>query len=109
MVGGVIGALLGWLLWSGITYLIGDKLLGWKATWGELLRAVGFAQSPGVLYVFAVVPGLGWIVRSAVGIWVLVCGVVAIREALDFSTGRTILTAVLGWFTMMVLSLALVG
>ena len=110
MVGGVIGALLGWLLWSGITYLIGDKLLGGTATWGELLRAVGFAQGPGVLYVFAVVPGLGWTVRTVVGIWVLVCGVVAVREALDFSTGKAILTTILGWVTMMiVLSLALLG
>ncbi len=109
MAGGVIAALLGWLLWSGLTYLIGDKLLGGTATWGELLRAVGFAQAPGVLYLFAGVPGLGLIVRTVVGIWVLICGVVAIREALDFSTGKAILTAILGWVTMIMLSLALVG
>lgn len=109
MAGGVVAALLGWLLWSGLTYLIGDKLLGGTATWGELLRAVGFAQAPGVLYIFAGVPGLGLIVRTVVGIWVLICGVVAIREALDFSTGKAILTAILGWVTMIMLSLALVG
>ena len=109
MVGAVIAALVGWLLWSGLTYLIGDKLLGGTATWGELLRAVGFAQAPGVLYVLAAVPGLGGIVRAVVGIWVLVCGVVGIREALDFSTGKAILTAIIGWATMIALSLALLG
>ena len=109
MIGGVVSALLGWLLWSGITYLIGDKLLGGTATWGELLRAIGFAQAPGVLYILAVVPFLGWVVRPVVGIWVLVCGIVAIREALDFSTGKAILTAVLGWIAVMLLAVLLVG
>ncbi len=104
MFSAVLAALLGWLLWAGVTYLIGDKLLGGTATWGELLRALGFAQAPGVLYFFAVIPLLGWLVRLVVGIWILICGIVALREALDVSTGRAILTAVLGWITMMVVS-----
>src|SRR5690606_10356704 len=52
----LIGAFIGWLVWSGITYLIGDKLLGGTASWGELLRTLGFAQAPGVLYVLGIVP-----------------------------------------------------
>jgi hypothetical protein len=64
--GGLIAAFIGWLAWSGITYLIGDKLLGGTATWGELLRTIGFAQSPGVLYVLAIVPVVGGLVRLAV-------------------------------------------
>lgn len=104
MLGGVLSALLGWLLWSGVTYLIGDKLLGGTATWGELLRAIGFAQAPGVLYIFAGIPLLGWLIRPVVGIWVLICGIVAIREALNFTTGKAILTAVLGWIVVMLLA-----
>jgi len=102
MIGGVFAALLGWLIWSAVTYLIGDKILGGTATWGELLRALGFAQAPGVLYVLAILPLMGWLVRLVVGIWILVCGIVALREALDFGTGKAILTAVLGWIVMMV-------
>lgn len=97
MVGGVLTALLGWLIWAGVTYLVGDKLLGGTATWGELLRTLGFAQSPGVLTVFGIVPLLGGLVRLAVAIWVLAAGIVALRQALDFGTGKAILTAVLGW------------
>jgi hypothetical protein len=107
MFSGVVAALLGWLLWAGVTYLIGDKLLGGTATWGELLRALGFAQAPGVLYILAVIPFFGWLVRLVVGLWVLVCGIVALREALDFSTGKAILTAVLGWLAMMILTAGL--
>ena len=95
--GAVIGAVLGWLLWAGITYVIGDKLLGGTATWGELLRTIGFAQAPGVLYVLAWIPLLGWLVRVVVAFWVLVAGVIAIRQALDFSTGKAVITALLGW------------
>jgi hypothetical protein len=106
--GGLIGALLGWLVWCGVTYLIGDKLLGGTATWGELLRTIGFAQSAGVLYVLAAIPVLGGVVRLAVMVWLLVAGIIAIRQALDFSTGKAILTAVLGWMVMVLLVLLLV-
>jgi hypothetical protein len=93
---GLVAALIGWLLWAGVTYVIGDKLLGGKATWGELLRTLGFAQAPGVLFALAIVPLLGWMVAVVVGIWLLFTGIVAIRQACDFGTGRAILTAVLG-------------
>jgi hypothetical protein len=87
-------------MWSGITYLIGDKLLGGTATWGELLRTIGFAQSPGVLYALGAVPALGALIRFVVAIWILFAGIIAIRQALDFGTGRAIVTAVLGWLTI---------
>jgi hypothetical protein len=89
-------SIIGWLLWAGITYLIGDKLLGGTATWGELLRTLGFAQAPGMLLMLMAVPAIGWAVQLVVGIWMLLAGVVAIRQALDFGTGRAIATALLG-------------
>lgn len=107
IVGALIAALVGWALWAGVTYLIGDKLLGGTATWGELLRTLGFAQAPGVLYVLGIIPVLGWVVRFVVGIWILVAGVIAIRQALDFGTGKAILTALLGWLVYVILGVFL--
>ena len=104
IIGGPISAILGWLMWSAITYVIGDKMLGGTATWGELLRTIGFAQAPGVLMIFGIVPILGGFVRLVVGLWLLVTGVVAIRQALDFSTGKAIATALLGWLSLMALA-----
>ena len=95
ILGGLIGAFVSWLLWAGLTYLIGDKLLGGTATWGELLRTLGFAQAPGVLYVLGIIPILGGLVRFVVGIWILVLGIIAIRQALDFGTGKAVATALL--------------
>ena len=95
-------SLVGWVIWAGVTYLIGDKMLGGTATWGELLRALGYAQAPGVLLVFGILPGVGGLLAFVVGIWTLVAGIVGIREALDFSTGKALLTAVLGWIALFV-------
>ncbi|MBW3534931.1 MAG: YIP1 family protein [Gemmatimonadetes bacterium] len=96
LVGAALGALVGWGVWAGVTYLIGDKLFGGTATWGELLRTLGFAQSPNVLAVLGILPLVGWLVDAVLFFWILVAGVVAIRQALDFGTGRAILTAVVG-------------
>lgn len=109
IIGGLIGAFFTWLIWSGITYLIGDKLLGGTATWGELLRTLGFAQSPGVLYALAWIPGLGWLIRFAVAVWLLIAGIIAIRQALDFGTGKAILTAVLGWLLVVLIPAAILA
>jgi len=95
-----IAAVVAWLLWAGVTYVIGDKLLGGTATWGELLRTLGFAQAPGVLLVLGIIPVLGRLVVFAVSIWTLVTGIIAIRQALDFSTGKAVITAVLSWIVV---------
>ncbi len=99
---GLFGALSMWLIWAGITYLIGDKILGGTATWGELLRTLGFAQAPGVLAVVGVFGPLSGITEAVVSIWLLFTGIVAIRQALDFGTGKAVLTAFLGWLVAMV-------
>ena len=108
IIAGVLGSLIGWVLWAGITYLIGDKVLGGTATWGELLRTLGFAQAPRVLAVLGLIPGLRWIVAAVISVWLLITGIVAIRQALDFSTGKAIATALLGWLAMMI-PMALLG
>jgi hypothetical protein len=89
--------MLGWLVWSGIAYLIGDKLLGGTATWGELQRTIGFAQAPGLLSALRAVPALSAAVEVMVALWKLVAVLVAIRQALDFGTGKALATAILGF------------
>ena len=100
MLTAAVMAILGWLIWSGVTYLIGERVFKGTATWGEMLRTIGFAHSPGVLSAFAFFPLIGWVVRPLVPIWMLIAGVIAIRQALDFDTPKAILTAVLGWLAI---------
>jgi hypothetical protein len=96
-------ALVGWLVWAGITYVVGDKLLGGTASWGELLRTLGFAQTPGLLLVFGIIPILGLPIRAFVALWMLATAFIAIRQALDFGNGKTLATVFVGWLVYAVL------
>ncbi|HEX5725562.1 MAG TPA: YIP1 family protein [Longimicrobiaceae bacterium] len=107
IIGALLGALLSWGIWAGVTYVVGVVVFGGKATWGELLRTLGFAQSPGVLNVVGIIPILGGLVQFVVWIWILVAGIVAIRQALDVSTGKAVLTALIAAICMVVVTLAL--
>jgi hypothetical protein len=107
LVGEIVGAIIGWLVWSYVTYFIGTRLFAGRATPGELLRTIGFAQAPGVLNVLSFIPVLGGLIRFAVAIWLLVAGVVAVRQALDFDTGKAILTTILGWLALIAIAIIL--
>jgi hypothetical protein len=113
IIGAVIGAFLGWLLMSALTYFIGTKLFGGTADMGEMLRTLGFAQSPGVIAILGFIPILGGLVLFAIAIWQLVTAVVAIRQALDFDLGKAIATAVISaivvWVVMAVLMMFVFG
>ena len=95
MIGGVIAAFLGWFLWAGVTNFVGTRFMGGTADWGELLRTLGFAQAPGVLAVIGIIPLVGWFAGLGIWIWTMVTGIVAIRQALDFSTGKAVITALI--------------
>ena len=86
---GVIVSVIGWAAWAGITFFIGTTLLrgpDTQADWGQLARTLGFAQSPGVLKVFGGIPVLGPIVFVIAFFWQLAAMVVAIRQALDYTS-----------------------
>jgi hypothetical protein len=92
----VLRALLQWLAWSAITYVIGTRVFHGTATPGEVLRTIGFAQTPGIFMALAGLPFLGGLIALVVGLWTLVAVVIATRQALDVDTGRAVLTALLG-------------
>lgn len=108
---GVATGVLGWAIWSLVTYFVGTTLLGGTADYGEVLRTIGFAYTPNLLQIFSFIPILGLLIALIGAVWALVAGVVAIRQALDFTTGKAILTVVIGWVIMLAVLflLALVG
>jgi hypothetical protein len=102
-IGQIVMAFVAWIAWSYITYWVGTTMFKGVATPGELLRTVGFAQSPGVLNILAFIPFLGGLVAFAAGIWALVAGIIALRQALDITTGQAVITAVIGAIPMFLL------
>ena len=104
--------LVGWAVYAWITYFIGTRIFAGpetEADWGELARTLGFAVTPRALLIFGVVPKLAVVLSLVVGIWMLVTTVVALRAALDFSTGRAIGTAIAGWIVLGVFNVVVFG
>ncbi|MGQ0723535.1 MAG: hypothetical protein ACT4PE_18450 [Candidatus Eiseniibacteriota bacterium] len=101
IVASILGALIGWFLWAVLTWFIGAKLLPTPethATLGQLLRTTGFSASPGILRVAGAVPLLGPFVMVVTGVWMLAAMVVAVRQALDYtSTARAFAVCLIGW------------
>ena len=95
-------ALLGWGIWSFITYFIGTRVFDGTATYKELLRCIGFSNALGVLNILSFIPVLDWLILFLTGIWSLIAMVVAVRQALDFSTGKAILTCIIGWVAIII-------
>lgn len=109
---GMIASLVGWIAWAVLTYVIGSRFLPepqTRADTGELLRTLGFASAPGILRFIAVVPGIGLPLYGLIWVWMLVTTVVAVRQALDYtSTARAVAVCVIGWFLSFILA-AIIG
>ena len=101
IIGGIIAALAGWFVWAFLSYFIGTRLLPepqTRADLGQLLRTTGFAQAPGILRILGFTPGLGVLILLVVSVWMLVTMVIAVRQALDYSsTMRAVGVCVVGW------------
>ncbi|MDH3291325.1 MAG: YIP1 family protein [Gemmatimonadota bacterium] len=108
-----LGALVAWFIWALLTYAIGTKLLAQpqtKADLGQMLRTIGFASAPGMLRVLGVVPVVGNLLVLAASLWMLAAMVVAVRQALDYtSTGRALAVCLVGFVVLVVTSAVLGG
>lgn len=113
VIAGAIMALVAWFIWAFVTYVIGTKLLPQPQTQadiGQLLRTTGFAASPGLLRILTIIPGLGSIIGFVISVWMLAAMVVAVRQALDYtSTLRAVGVCVIGWLLLVLVTAVLMG
>jgi hypothetical protein len=105
LVSGLLSALLGWAVWSYVVYFVGTRFFGGTATYGELLRTLGFAESPSVLLLFSFIPIVGGILSLVVAIWTIVTSFIATRQALDIDNTKTFFTILIGLVVLIVVSL----
>jgi Yip1 domain len=96
-----LGALIGWVMWAAVTWVIGSKLLPEPQTrtnMGELLRVIGYAYAPNLFRSLAFIPALGVVISTVVAFWLLAATIVAVRQALDYvSTLRATAVVLIGW------------
>jgi hypothetical protein len=97
----VIAATAAWIVWVLLTLFIGTKLLPGnqtRADFGQVLRTTGFSAVPGIFRVLGVLPVVGSFLFIAATVWMLFSFVVAVRQALDYtSTGKALAVCLLGW------------
>jgi hypothetical protein len=102
-----LGGLVGWVMWAGVTWFIGAKLLPEPQTrtdMGELLRVIGYAYAPNLFAFFAFLPALGVVVGTVVAFWLLAATIIAVRQALDYvSTLRAAAVVFIGWLIFVVI------
>ena len=76
-------AIVGWVLWVSITYFVGTQLFRKRVTgrdWQSLARALGFAQSVGILRVLGLIPGLVVALTLVILVWIFITSVLMIRS-----------------------------
>ncbi len=89
--------LFGWLLWSVIAFFIGKVFFDGRSSVEEMLRTLGYATAPRLLSLLSFVPCIGWLIALAGGILSLIAGIIAIRESMEFSTEKALVTAIIGF------------
>ena len=101
MVRETVGAVVGWVMWAAVTYILGARLMPERSThtdMGELLRVIGYSYAPSFFPHFAGLPFIGYGIRVAVDFWLLATTVLAVRQALDYTSTVPALPVVLiGW------------
>ena len=101
MVAEALGAVAGWVMWAGVTYVLGARLLPERDTrtdMGELLRVMGYSSAPTFFTIFSPIPVFGRAVPTIVSFWLLATTVLAVRQALDYrSTLRAFAVVIIGW------------
>ena len=106
---GLLATLIGYGVWTVIVVLLGTKVMpepATKADFAEGFRVIGFAASPGVFNLLAIIPILGYLIGWVISIWMLVVMVIAVRTVLDYtSTARAVIVCLVGFCVYMLLYL----
>lgn len=93
IVGSLAGAVVLWLLSAALLTTVGVGWLHGTSDFREMLRTLGFAVAPLWLLAPAALLGGGGLHLAAgwlLHLWALAAAVVAVRQALDVSTGRAL-------------------
>ena len=110
---GTLAALISWYIWAYMTYFIGTRLLPepqTSADHGELLRTTGFSAAPGLIRILAVFGIMRELIFLVAGVWMLVAMVIAVRQALDYtSTGRAVGVCMVGWLVQVVVGVLMMS
>lgn len=85
-----------WILWAALSYLIGRFILRGTASFGDLLRNLGFAYIPSLLS-FLLVFKFGIVIMMIILVWMAGIGVISTLSAQKFGVIKALITTVMVW------------
>lgn len=88
-----------WLFWAYIAVLVGARF-GSRADFEQVMRPVGFAYTPGVLWLFASMPALAYPLSWVIFLWITAGKILAVRESMRLTLGYAVLTALIASLIM---------
>ncbi|MBI4785641.1 MAG: YIP1 family protein [Chloroflexi bacterium] len=94
----IITAIISWLIGAWVIAFVSKTFFGGKTDTGEMLRVFGFTQ---IFQVIAIVPCIGTIVALVLS---LIGAVIGIREASEFDTTKAILTGIVAFVILLIVS-----
>ncbi len=98
---GMLTTVIGWYIWAFSNYFIGVRLLPEAETKGDrkaVLRAMGFASSPGLIRLLGLIPDLAGVIFLVASIWMIMAAVAAVKQALNYeSIYRAAGVCIIGW------------
>jgi hypothetical protein len=108
-----ITTLLGWVMWSASTYVLGGKFLRGGGGFREVLRAQGIGYGPLALAILLPLATVGPALFFVGVGWVLVTGIAGVHEVQDTDWFSAALSTLAGWaifvFGMLVIIQSSVG
>jgi hypothetical protein len=106
---GVLIALVGYLVWALIVWLVGTKVMPdpqTSADFPETFRVIAFAAAPGLFGFITFIPILGWLLMFVIWLWTIAAMVIAVRTVLDYtSTGKAVGVVLIGFFVNMMVTM----
>jgi hypothetical protein len=111
LIAGIVYSLASWALAALITFWVGTTLLRTPqthASWSQLARTIGFAQTPLIFQVFGFIPNIGIFIVVAANIWRFAAMVIAVRQALDYQSTLRAVGVVAIWLIVVLALLAIV-
>ena len=110
MIVSMLAALVGYVLWAVVVWLVGTKVMpdpATKADFPEAFRVIAFASAPGFLNVVSIIPFLGWLlvflVMPIVWLWSMAAMVVAVRAVLDYTdTFKAVVVVIIGFVAYLI-------
>lgn len=112
LISALISGIVGFAIASYFIYFVGTRLTPstqTSASYGEVLRCLGFAYAPNVLLFLHIIPSIGGFLAFLIGIWAVVTMIVATMHALEMSALRAVATSILASIIAAIVIAIIVG